>query len=117
MSKAVFNLDVDQGMTYSRRFVWKINKNPVNLTDYTAQLVVGVGSGAPRGLILTSAVDGGVVLGEEDGSIEVTLTPAQTLTLQAGKHNYALELTSPDGVKTRILRGVLTNHARVTNVR
>lgn len=117
MSKAVFNLDVDQGMTYSRRFVWKINRNAVNLTDYTAQLIVGVGSGHQRGLTLTSSPANGIVLGTTDGSITVTFTPTQTAALQAGKHSYALELTSPGGIKTRVLRGILVNNARVTNVR
>lgn len=116
MSKAVFNLDVDQGMTYFRRFVWKINRNAVNLTGYTAQFVIGTGSTAAsthrRGLTLTSAVNGGVVLGTTDGSIEVTITPSQTAALQPGNHSYALELTSPSGVKTRVLRGTLTNNPR-----
>ena len=113
MSKAVFNMNVDQGMTYSRRFVWKINRNPVNLTSYTASLIIGTTSGYQRGLTLTSAVNGGIVLGTIDGSIEVTLSPAQTAALRAGSHSYALELASPSGVKTRILRGTLINSPRV----
>jgi hypothetical protein len=118
MSKAVYTLDVDQGMTYSRRFVWKINSNPVNLTGYTAQLIVGTGSSSTykRGLTLTSAVDGGIVLGTSDGSIEVTFSPSQTSSLSAGSNSYALELTSPSGTKTRVLRGTLNNHPRVPNV-
>lgn len=113
MSKAVFNLDVDQGMTYFRRFVWKVNNNAVNLTGYTAQLVVGTASGHLRGVTLTSAANGGIVLGTDDGSIEVTFTPTQTASLRAGTHYYALEMTSPSGVKTRILRGTLTNTPRI----
>jgi hypothetical protein len=59
-----------------------------------------------------SAANGGVALGTTDGSIEVTITPSQTAALQPGNYSYALELTSPSGVKTRILRGTLTNHPR-----
>lgn len=108
-------MNVDQGMTYSRRFVWKINSNPVNLTSYTAALIVGSSSGYQRGLTLTSAANGGIVLGTSDGSIEVTFTPAQTAALRAGSHSYALELTSPTGVKTRILRGTLINTPRISS--
>jgi hypothetical protein len=117
MSKAVFNLNVDQGMTYSRRFVWKINRNPVNLTGYVAALIIGTGSSSSRGLTITSNEGQGIVLGGSEGTILVTLTPSQTSSLQAGKHSYALELTSPGGVKTRILRGLVINEPRATNVR
>ena len=117
VTHAVLNLTVDQGMSYTKTFTWKINKNAVNLSGYTAQFIISFGTGPTQGLTITSTGTSPGITLNATGEIMVFLTPAQTISIQAGKHAYALELTSPDGFKTRVLRGTLTNIARVTNAR
>lgn len=100
------NLTVDQDTTFAKTVLWNVNSNPVNLSGYTATLVVG--SPARTFVTLTSA-SGAIVLNSEGtGYITWTFTPAQTSTfLEGNKNSYYLDLTSSTGVKTRLLRGMI----------
>lgn len=114
MSAGIYNIVIEQGATYRRRLVWKINSNPVNLTGYSARLKVRT---VPRGMLvlsLTTDVDGGITLGTTDGVIDLALSATQTALLNAGKYGYDLELVSAGGDVTRLVKGTFTISPEVT---
>lgn len=105
-------MTIEQGATFSRNMVWKINGNPVDLTGYSARMKMRNKTGV-QALSITSSAGGGVTLGSS-GEIAILLSATSTSRLSPGKYSYDLELESPDGVVTRLIKGVLTVSAEVT---
>lgn len=111
----VINASFVQNETWSLPLIWKTGSapSPVNLTGYTARMMVRRRAEVSTALIsLTDA--SGIALGGAAGTITVTLTATQTTSLPAGKLVYDLELVSPAGVVTNIARGTLTVIQNVT---
>lgn len=105
-----YNTSVVKGDTWFRRITYTVDGEPVDLTSYTAELEVKLTFGGATLLSITQA--SGIVLGA-DGTIELTLSAAQTSTLAAGNYVYDLQLTTGSDVAT-IMRGVLTVEPEVT---
>jgi hypothetical protein len=102
-----YGLRIDAGADWSEVWTWKVNDAAVNLTGYTATLVFRERADSAAVLTLTSSPAAGLVLGGAAGTITPSLTPAQTLTLQAAFTSgvYDLELVSSGGVQRKLLRG------------
>ena len=106
MAAGILPLSVEQGATFRKSMVWKINGNPVNLTGYTARLQARANRSFDP---MISLVDGaGITLGAETGRVTITMTADQTAGLHAGKHKYDLELESAGGEVTRLVKGMFT---------
>lgn len=117
MSAGIYNIKVEQGATYSQTFTWKINKNVVNLTGYSARMKVRDPKRQPsinQIVSLTSASGGGMTLGGAAGTIQVSIAAATTASLPTGKHNYDIELIAADGTVTRLIKGLFTVSEEVT---
>jgi hypothetical protein len=56
-------------------------------------------------LSLTSNPGGGILLVAETGRITLQISAQVTAGLHAGKHKYDLELVSPGGEVTRLVKG------------
>jgi len=111
---ATFNGDVET-------WTWNVDDTPVNITGYTAELLVTDGFGGTARLSLTSAR--GLVLGGSAGTIAPALSAVATAALwtdygadlsqasvYAGRAAYLLgpwnlELTSGGDIVTRLLQG------------
>ena len=121
MSAATTNLIIDQGTTWEIIFTYKDSDGvAIPLNNYTAALQLRTSYDAPTAaLSLTSAVNGGIVLGS-NGTISVTATPTQTgatpENLPAGEYVYDLEITSPAPTSkvTRLVQGRITVTPQVT---
>ena len=108
MSAGVHRIDIEQGGTYSQRFVWKINKNPVDLTGYTARMQVrtdGSNRTRPNVTIISLTDTSGITLGTTDGTIQLDIRATDTSKLIPGTYSYRLELESASGFVTRLLTG------------
>ena len=114
----VVDATIVQGETWELNLLWSTTTDgttatPVNITGYTARMMIRQGYESSTPLIsLTDTA--GIALGGSAGTIKATLTSTQTAGLTAGKCVYDLELVSPAGVVTNIARGTLTIIRNVT---
>lgn len=99
---STYNINIDQGATFTLSLTIKENNAPLNLSNYTG------GRGQLRSKKESpSAIDLTVTITDAAaGAVQVSLTPAETAVLTKGLYYYDVELfTAADAVVTRILRG------------
>jgi len=85
----------------------------VDITGYTARMQLrSLPNDAYAVLTLTNT--SGITIDGPTGTLAVHATAAQTAAIIAGPYYYDLEITSPTGVKTRIVQGELNVNAEVT---
>jgi len=108
-----YDIRIEVGADFFLSLAWMESdgETPIDLTGYEAKMQVREFHDDEDALLtLTSEVDGGIVLGDEDGTIEIHAVPALTDLLPlsvSGTINgvYDIKLTSPSGVVTRFLEG------------
>lgn len=107
------------GFTFVYQTVTAGTATPVDLTGYTATMKFGTAySVAAASLTLTSP-SGGIVITGATGTIAVTITKAQSLTLLAAASNNlmacTLDITPSGGEPMRIARGMVPILPAVVN--
>ena len=103
-----------QGDTFTSAPVWKINASPVAVTDYTAKMSLRKSPNSSTSTFDFSTANGRIVVGGVDGKFTITASASATATIPAGSYYYDFEVTSPAGVKTTLLSGVVTVAKQVT---
>lgn len=103
-----------QGDTFTTAPVWKINSSPVNVTDYTAKMSLRKSPNSSTSTFDFSTANGRIVTGGVDGKFTISASATNTATIPAGSYYYDLEVTSPAGVKTTLLSGVVMVAKQVT---
>jgi hypothetical protein len=85
----------------------------VDITGYTASMQL---RSLPNDTIavLTLTQASGITIDGPSGTLAVRATAVQTAAIIAGPYYYDLEITSPAGIKTRIVQGELNVNAEVT---
>ena len=117
MPAGLYNMKVEQGVTFVQNMTWKIDSNAVNLSGYTARMNVRTSrSGRVPANILVLAItsDDAVTLGGAAGTIRIDLSATQTSNIAAGTYAYDLELESAGEEVTRLLSGTFTVSPEVT---
>lgn len=119
MAKAFrVNLSIDQGSDFDRTFTLKNgpaeSRTPVDLTGYTARMQVRQDIDDEDPLLELTTENGGIVLGDAAGTIQLVLTATQTAGLDFDSAVYDLELVSGAGRVRRLMRGVVTLSREVT---
>jgi len=101
-----YNPAAQQGATWTRLITWTdANGSPINLTGYTARMMLKRGyKDSAAALSLNNAA--GIVLGGSAGTIAITITAAQAALLE-GAYVYDLEVVN-GAVVTRLMEGVIT---------
>lgn len=87
-----------QDADWSKTFTYKIDGTPVNLTGYTAELVIFDDYENKLGTSTTS--NGGITLGGAAGTITVTVSRTITNSLTASSYRYTLWLINGAGKRT-----------------
>lgn len=114
MSFITKNFNVDQGSTFTFSIIWKDGSDaPIDVTGYSAKMQARDSQGG-KILAFTLTHTDGIVVGGSNGTISVTISPDRTNKLIFPKTFYDILITSPSGVKTRILEGVITPNRAVT---
>lgn len=90
------------GATFHQEFQWLPDGTaPQDLTGWQASMLIGYPSTM---LVELSDTNGGIAL-DVDGSVIITLLPAETALLAPQVYSYHLDLTDPAGNVIRLLRG------------
>lgn len=87
-----------QDADWSKTFTYKIDGTAVNLTGYTAELVIFDDYENTKATSTTS--NGGITLGGAAGTITATLDNAITNALPASNYHYTLWLINASGKRT-----------------
>ena len=107
---AIQNLVIDQGTTFSRVFdLTDANGIAYDLTTYTVVAQIRRGYSSSSGLIFTTAIVGAAT----SGSLSISLTAAETLSLKYGRYVYDIKLTKALE-ELRVIEGIITVTPTVT---
>jgi len=115
MTPGRYNIKVYQGATFELAPQWKIDGKYVNVSGYSANMVVRNSPNSPSAIVTLSSANGRILVGTTDGKFTLQLTATQTGALAAGQYVYDLEVTSPSGKVTRLLEGGFIVYEGVTS--
>lgn len=117
MSAAIYNTTIDQGATFELEVVYKNSSGtPINLTGYTAALQIRQNYYDTTALLTLTSPSNGIVITGATGTIDITMSSAQTGGLDEGIYVYDLEISSSGGNVTRLIQGQFTVSPEVTRV-
>ena len=102
-----------QGSTFTRRLIYKINDEVVNLTGYTARMQIRE-SHSSSTYILELTVGSGIVITGATGQVSITITAGATATIPSGTYVYDIELVAPNTTVQRLLEGKFVVTPEVT---
>ncbi|GIH95353.1 hypothetical protein ACFFMN_23615 [Planobispora siamensis] len=116
MPAAYWKIQVDQGETW--RMVLRLKNpdgTPLDLTGYSARMQVRESVTSPTPLLsLTSAPGGGITITASDGRVELHVADEITAAWAWRYGLYGLEIESPGGETTALLKGEVEVSAEVT---
>ena len=99
----VSNLTVDQGSTFSASIdITDTENNVLVLTGYSVAGQIRKTYDSSTAVSFTASVSNA-----STGEVTISLTPAQTNALVAGRYVYDVEITSAGGTVTRVIEGQL----------
>lgn len=105
------NLVIDQGTTFDASI------DLVDSEDQTYNLIGYTGAAQMRkNYTSSSAITFNVTHSGATGKIFLSLNAANTATIEPGRYLYDVEITSPGGVKTRVVEGVVTVTPGITRI-
>lgn len=100
-----YNITVEQGATYTLAITYKdASGNAINLSGYTARMDVRATYNSPSTIIELTTENGRIELGGVNGTINLSITAANTAALPTSNAVYDLELDSGSAV-TRLIQG------------
>lgn len=103
MASKNYPMFVPQGATFTRTFTVTIDGVPWDFTGYGARMQVRQSFDSTVAVLSLSTLLGGIALGDENGTITVTIDADATESLDAGAYVYDLEVFAPNGDVTRLL--------------
>lgn len=113
MAAGQYNFTIEQGATFSRVITFKDSDgSPIDLTNYTAQLIAKEKTTGVEILNLTTE-NGGITIGGVAGTITLSMSAAETGDLNFDCGVYDLELIHAS-VVTRLLQGTVELSREVT---
>lgn len=114
MIAGVYNINLDQGATFSRSIVVKDGDgNLFDFTNYTARMQIRSEVDASDVMIELTTENGRIALGGADGTIVLTIDSDDTALLQYDGV-YDLEIVSDSGAVNRLLKGMVRLDYEVT---
>ena len=105
MLAAVTNLVVYQGSDFQATFfVTNDNGSAYDLTDYTGESLIKKHYTSSSSVTMNININAP----ENTGSVTLALSNTVTSAMTPGRYVYDVVVTSPFGIKSRVLEGVLT---------
>jgi hypothetical protein len=115
MAAGEHDITIEQGATFQLSLLWEDSAgDPVNVTGYSARMQVREKYTSTTTLLSLTSVAGDIVLGGAAGTIVVTASATATAAIDEKRGVYDLEMVSPSGTVTRLIRGCVTITPEVT---
>jgi hypothetical protein len=115
MSAAVYNFELEQGTSLVKSVVWKDSTGtPVPLTGFSARMQVRETIDSDEVLLELSTSNQKIELVPLLGKVTLRFSPLDTSGAYWTKGRYDLELTSPSGTVTRIIKGKISLSKEIT---
>jgi hypothetical protein len=103
-----YNIVVDQGSDYALSITYKDpSGNAMNLVGYTARMDIRTSYSAPKALLSLTTTNGGIALDGANGTVNLSISAANTANIPACNAVYDLELVSGVSV-LRLIEGKFT---------
>jgi hypothetical protein len=103
------NLKIDQGADYSSTItLTDDNDDPIILTNYTGKAQLR------KYYTSSTAYDFDVSLVANTGEVTISMSSNTTNSIEAGRYVYDIELTTDNGLVSRIVEGLVTVTPGVT---
>lgn len=110
-NSAEYNINLDQGASWSKTlFLKKADGFPKDLAGYTAKAQIRTNIDGD----LIEDITTTFVPPRKNGELVLSLSPEQTGEFEFYIAVWDLFITSPDGVKSKLLRGYVKNNRSVT---
>lgn len=110
---AEYKITCRQGSTFTKTFTWIVDRQPVNLTGWTARMHVRESVDSETIALEATTSNGRITLGGAAGTIELDIPASVMEDVEARTYVYDLELVSNSEV-TAILAGRFVVTAEVT---
>lgn len=108
----VANIFIDQGSDYSNIItVASSNGLPLNLTGFTVKSQMRKSYTSSVSYNFTASI-----YSTAQGKVRLQLTATASEAIPAGRWLYDVEVTSPTGVKTRVVEGIATITPQITQI-
>lgn len=109
---AEYNLEFEQGASWSKTLSFKKTTGfPKDLTGYTAKAQIRAKVDSEEVIAEITAT---FVLPRKNGKLVLSLTAEETLAFTFFTAVWDLFVTSPDDIKSKVLKGTVVNHLTVT---
>lgn len=108
------NIVIKKGATFTKQLRWKdANGAVINLTGYTARMQIRETVDSASFIIELTNANSRITLGGALGTITLTISAADTMSIVQNSGVYDLEIVSASGVVTRLIEGevLITNNA------
>ena len=113
----LYNIVADQGSTLSRVIYYKDPaKKPILLRGYTAKMQVRPTEASSDLILELTTENGGITLGELDGSIKLHVDDTEMVEIPEGIYVYDIDLIAPSSelYVYKLLRGNFAVRSEVT---
>ena len=101
---AQVDLALPQGQTWDTEFLWEADGDPVNLTDWTARMMLrATAEAASPTVSLSTATSTMTAL--STGVIGLSYSAISSAAITAATYLYDLEVVNPSGVVRRLIEG------------
>ena len=102
------NIVLDQGTTFNTTFTFTdVNDNPIDFTTYTGA------SQMRKSYYSTDAYNFTVSLAN-NGVVSIGMSANNTTLLYPGRYLYDLEVTDINGIRSRLVEGIVTVTGEIT---
>lgn len=110
------NWEVDQNTTFKFQLQYTEDDEvtPIDLTGAIAKMQVRDTKGGSKLAFTLTSPAGGIVIDEENGTLDITITPTQTNKLFYPKSSYDIMVIDANANKIKMLEGFMTLNRSVT---
>lgn len=115
MKSGRHDICIEKGATFKLNLTWKDeNETVYNLTGYTARMQIRETVDSASFIIELTNANNRIALGGALGTITLTITATDTMTITQNSGVYDLEIVSASGEVTRLLEGNVSITNEVT---
>jgi hypothetical protein len=111
-------IEIEKGATFNPTLTYYQDEGmtmPVDLTGYTARMKVKERIESVEHLFELTTENGGIILGDTDGTIKIYISAMDTAAVPKIKYVYSLELVTVDGIVIPFVSGPFMFYNEVTD--